>query len=359
MLDRMITRTQLVELVDEWALRTRSGERALIVGPVRREPSPVRYLYEPVDRAARLDLDFNYCVYSPKSFLLPPREVLFTYHRSDGTFHATPRWEDRPIALVGVHPCDLHAIRLLDHVFQQDHPDPHYQARRRQMLIIGIDCATPCTEGVFCRDMHTHDADRGFDLMCYPLDQGSGANDTRYGVVFGSEAGRELILYAQAGTPPSANDERRMAQYRAEKEDAFPRQIPYDVEALPALMDRSYDSLLWQATARRCYSCGSCNLVCPTCYCFNMYDDPALGNGQGSRLREWDGCQLASFALVAGPHNFRAKAAERLRHRMYRKAKWIHERTGLPGCVGCARCDRACTAKISSVEIYHQLAEEA
>jgi formate hydrogenlyase subunit 6/NADH:ubiquinone oxidoreductase subunit I len=66
-----------------------------------------------------------------------------------------------------------------------------------------------------------------------------------------------------------------------------------------------------------------------------------------------------NFAIspVAGA-GFRAKAASRLRHRIYRKAKWIKEREGIAGCVGCARCDRACTAHINSVEIYNQLAEE-
>jgi sulfhydrogenase subunit beta (sulfur reductase) len=134
--------------------------------------------------------------------------------------------------------------------------------------------------------------------------------------------------------------------------------FPHDVDSLPDLLDRSYDSLLWEATARRCYSCGSCNLSCPTCYCFNTYDELDMTLKSGERRREWDGCQLTNFALVAGGHNFRPKAASRLRHRIYRKAKWIKEREGIPGCVGCARCDRACTAKINSVEIYNQLAEE-
>jgi formate hydrogenlyase subunit 6/NADH:ubiquinone oxidoreductase subunit I len=42
-----------------------------------------------------------------------------------------------------------------------------------------------------------------------------------------------------------------------------------------------------------------------------------------------------------------------------RKGAWISARTAHKGCVGCGRCDRACTAKIHSVEIYNQLAEEA
>jgi hypothetical protein len=347
MLDRVLTRGRLLELVDELANARR------IVGPVKRND---HYFYEPVDRADALDLDFTYCAYGPKAFLLPATQTLFRFKRHAGTFETTAQHDEEPIGMIGVHPCDVNAIRLLDHVFANTYADEHYLARRRQTFILGIDCPRPCTDGVFCGDMHGNEATTGFDLMCYPLARRDG--DVVYGAVFGTDAGREFILYAQAGEPPTVQDERVFERYQADKQSAFPQQIPYGVDALPALLDRSYDSLLWQATARRCYSCGSCNLSCPTCYCFNVFDEQDMAGGTGRRRREWDGCQLRSFASVAGGHNFREAPASRLRHRIYRKAKWVKEREGIAGCVGCARCDRACTAKISSVEIYNQLAEE-
>jgi sulfhydrogenase subunit beta (sulfur reductase) len=349
MLDRILTRKRLLELVDQLALSRQ------IIGPVGRKG---RYFYERVDRAAELDLDFNYCVYSPKGFLLPAQEALFSFQRDNRSFKTTAIYEDTPRAIVGVHPCDINAIRLLDQVFASHHRDEHYLTRRSNTLIIGIDCPNPCTEGVFCRDMKANQATTGFDLMCYPLSRNEGADEARYAVVFGTEQGRELVLYAHAGESPTVHDERAFDTYNAQKQGEFPQMFPHDVDSLPDLLDRSYDSLLWEATARRCYSCGSCNLSCPTCYCFNTYDELDMTLKSGERRREWDGCQLTNFALVAGGHNFRPKAASRLRHRIYRKAKWIKEREGIPGCVGCARCDRACTAKINSVEIYNQLAEE-
>ena len=348
MLDRVLSRQELLERVDALARSHR------IVGPVEREG---RFFYESVEEAHRLALDFNYTVFSPKAVLLPPKETLFVFNRGNGSFETKPVYDDSRVALVGVHPCDVNSVRLLDRVFASINLDEHYLRRRRSLFVIAIDCPRPCTEGVFCHDMKANGADDGFDIMCYPLVDEAGG-ETRYGVVFGSSAGREFILYAQAGQPALVADERTFERYQRDKESAFPRMIPYDVEALPGLFDRSYDSLLWEATARRCYSCGSCNMACPTCYCFDVTDDMDLGGESGRRVREWDGCQLRGFAEVAGGHNFRSKTASRLRHRMYRKAKWVNERENIPGCVGCARCDRACTAKISSVEIYRQLAEE-
>lgn len=349
MLDRMLAQRDLFTLVGELARKRR------IIGPVRREN---HFFYEEVADVGTLDLSFNYCVYGPRAFLLPPTETLFTFNRFDHTFTAKPVLDVRPMAFVGVHPCDIHAIRLLDRVFEQDHRDAHYLARRSHTLIVGVDCRTPCTEGVFCADMGTHSAVEGFDVMLYPLHR-DGRDDTTFGVMFGSDAGRDWILYSRRGAIPTAADERAFEQYEREKAAAFPRHLRMHANDLPELLDRSYDSLLWEATARRCYSCGSCNLSCPTCYCFNIYDESDLSGTTGRRERTWDGCHLKNFAEVAGGHNFRPRAASRLRHRIYRKAKWVRQRTGLAGCVGCARCDRACTAKINSVEIYNQLAEEA
>lgn len=354
MLDGIIPHDELLRRID--ALRV---ERRLI-GPVARsEPDctpPVRYFYQPVERAADLALDFTYCVQGPKSVLLPPGETLLRFDHESGKFRVAPVIDQTPTALIGVHPCDVHAIELLDAVFSNDNPDAHYLARRRNLFIVAIDCPQPCTEGVFCRDMETHEARGGFDVILYRLDA-----DQRYGVVFGTEAGRDWLRPdAPAGGMRTANseDERAFIRYRQNKEHAFERLLPTARGELPAMMARSYDSLLWEATAQRCYSCGSCNLTCPTCYCFDIRDENDLGGG-GCRARDWDACMARDFALVAGGHNFRAKPGQRLRHRLYRKAAWIEAQTGLHGCVGCARCDRACTAKISIVEMLRQLAEEA
>lgn len=347
MLDRVLCQKKLLEMIEDLSHQRR------IVGPV---PKGNRFFYEEVKRADQLDLNFNYCVYSPKSFLFPPREELFEFDTGGDSFAVEPRFDATPTAFVGVHPCDVNAIRLLDKVFSDDQPDEHYLTRRRNTFIVAIDCPKPCTEGVFCADMKANSAGEGFDICCYPLREGE--SGVEYGVVFGTVQGREWVLYSQTGHAPTAEQERAFEQYLKNKTAAFPKMIPYDVDSLGDLLGRSYDSLLWEATARRCYSCGSCNLSCPTCYCFNVYDELDLALASGTRSREWDGCQLRDFAVVAGDHNFRSKAAARLRHRIYRKAKWVKERSGLPGCVGCARCDRACTAKINSVEIYNQLAEE-
>ncbi len=359
MLEAVIARDDLLKQID--ALR----RRWTLIGPVRRDAPqcqpPVRYFYEPVERAEQIALDFSACVYSPKAYVLPPRETLFRFDHDRGRFSAQPVFDHTRTALVGVHPCDLHALRTLDRALALDAPDEHYSARREHLFLVGVDCAGPCREGVFCGDLGTNRIDVGFDVLLIPLRNGDAHAPVEYGIRFGSDAGRAWLRGSPEGDrtrPPDAADERDHVSFEHRKRSRFQPALRSRREDIAGVLARSYDSLLWDATARRCYSCGSCNLVCPTCYCFDIRDENDLAPGRGARERVWDACMLREFALVAGDHNFRPKAAQRLRHRVYRKGAWIEQRTNAPGCVGCARCDRACTARIGIVEILNQLAEE-
>jgi sulfhydrogenase subunit beta (sulfur reductase) len=100
-------------------------------------------------------------------------------------------------------------------------------------------------------------------------------------------------------------------------------------------------------------------MVCPTCFCFDVQDQVNWDLCSGTRCRQWDGCLLSEFAMVAGGHNFRRQREQRYRHRFYRKGKYLPERCGFVGCIGCGRCVGACVAKIASpVELYNALLED-
>lgn len=353
---RIITHDELIKRID--AL----GRERRLIGPVARNvpecQPPIRYFYQSVSSADQLALDFDFCVYGPKAVVLPPHETLFKFDRAANTFVATPLIDARPTALVGVHPCDLRALQLLDAVFQDDKSDEQYRARRNALFVVGIDCSAPCDAHATCADWGTHRVAGGFDVMLYPLRHkpDSHTAKTEYAVEFGSDAGRAWL---EGVGKPAADAVARRGVYDAAKDAAFCRRLDVPVEQLPALLHASYNSRVWETHAARCYSCGSCNLVCPTCYCFDIHDECELDGRSGERGRQWDACMLPEFAVVAGGHNFRPLAAQRLRHRVMRKAAWIQQRTGLSGCVGCGRCDRACTAAISLVEMLNAVAKEA
>ncbi|MCA9257242.1 MAG: 4Fe-4S dicluster domain-containing protein, partial [Phycisphaerales bacterium] len=311
-LDCIVTREFLLERIIELG-KTRS-----LIGPVLRASASngePRYFYEEAPDPGAIDLNFGYCVYSPKETLLPARETLLKFDRVEGQFKAVSCVDDRPKALVGVHPCDLHAIQMMDAVFQEGATDTNYAIRRENLFIVGVDCAEPCSEGVFCGDIGSNHIDRGFDVMLYPLFdsvdpaalQGLSCANAEpgrrcFGVMYGTDAGREWFA---GGAPdgyyvPEGKDIEVFDAYLDSKRAAFPRELDAIWSDVPAILDRSYDSLLWKATANRCYSCGSCNLVCPTCYCFDVTDEVDLTLTKGERVRIWDSCQIEKFAVVAG-----------------------------------------------------------
>ena len=91
-----------------------------------------------------------------------------------------------------------------------------------------------------------------------------------------------------------------------------------------------------------------------------MKEELDLSLEKGERVRTWDGCMLEGFAEVAGGHNFRDQKAARVRHRIFRKGKYLVERLGRFGCVGCGRCADACTTDVANpVEVLEDLNKES
>jgi len=288
-----------------------------VAAPVLKEtsvsdPSDEKFGWEQVEDPSDVRLDYTVTVLGPKQFLWPPRQRLVSYRLDDGP-DPKPVVAHEPQVLLGVHPCDITAIGTLDAAFAKDVPDPHYLARRADTAIVGIDCAAPCDEG-------------------------------------------QALLEAARVRPATKADMEAHTKFAEEKRSNFHYKLPYEAKYLPEVLEASYDSLVWEAISRRCFSCGSCNTVCPTCYCFDVYDEIADDLSSGCRTRRYDSCQLDPFAEVAGGENFREERSSRLRHRMFRKGKYILEQTGRPGCVGCGRCERACVAGISIKDTYVQIA---
>ncbi len=316
-----------------------------VVGPIEKEKG--FFDYAEIESPDQLRLDYNITVNSPKRFFFPPVETLLSYDKEKGTFKAEV--EVKRTVILGAHPCDIRATWILDDVFSKDPKDPYYLSRRQRAIMIGLNCIEPCDDKCFCADMGSINTDSGYDLMLTDLGD-------RFYVEVATDAGQNLIDQSDAFTQATSEDHSAHQNKLEEKQNNFKHKIPYDTKYLPELLEQSYDSLIWEANARMCLSCGQCNLICPTCYCFDINDEDDITLKSGKRIRTWDGCQLRGFAEVAGGENFRPTAGERLRHRLMRKGHYLMKLFGKLGCVGCGRCDRNCPAGISVLRTYQQIA---
>ncbi len=314
-----------------------------VVGPQAKDS---QFAFGPITDYSQLRLDYNTTILPPKKYLLPQREVLFTFRTE--TNSAAAVFDTRPRVIFGMHTCDIHALKLLDAVFAKGNPDQHYLKRRAATLIVGIECLTPCDEHSFCKSMNTLAASDGFDLHLVDLGQA-------YAIEVGTSAGEELLARHADARPAGQDDVAAMNKVLSDKWPRFPYKLDFDGSELPSLMAVSYKSPVWAELDQRCLACGSCNLVCPTCYCFNVIDEISLDRKTGERIRVWDSCQLDEFARVGSGENFRDKRAQRQRHRFFRKGKYIPDMHGELGCVGCGRCARACLVDITPVGVWNDL----
>ena len=280
---------------------------------------------------------------SPKRFFFPEKEVLFTY-RFDGKEvtlydHLNEVRKVRRV-LVGVRPCDIRGLEVLDKVLIGEYKDPYYAARREGTLILGLTCNEP-EEYCFCIFTGSGPrAERGFDLLLTELDD-------RYLVEVGSEKGLRLVnlnldLFKRAGGEDVGERDRILSRVEAEMKK---QNLPDLTRAYSAFV-KGFGADLWVEYARRCLACGKCNYTCPTCRCFDVYDDPNLELGGGRRVRVWDSCHFLSFTRVAGGKVFRKERVSRFKQRIYHKYCYAIDEIGEIQCVGCGRCIRVCPARI-------------
>ena len=285
---------------------------------------------------------------SAKQYLFPPVEPLVRFSMEED--RAVPSYDAPWQVLLGLHPCDIRAIELLDMVFNRPPEDPYYLKRRRHTLIIGADCLPD--EYCFCQSLGCMEVASGFDLFIHRLDRGCI-------VRVGTERGRRLLKEYGATRRASRKELSELERLQQKRKGMFVRTLRAEKSRLPAIYERGYNHPLWERIGAMCYGCGSCNHVCPTCYCFDIKDSLGLDLKESVRYRVWDGCTLEDFALVAGGHNFRKERAHRLRHRFNRKFLYPLRRFDSLFCVGCGRCIRACLVGIDITAVTNELADDA
>ncbi len=308
-----------------------------------------KYVYDYIAASDELCLDYDVTVSPPTKYLFPSSETLLRFKMGDVT-KTELVLDNSQRAIIGVHPYDIRAIELLDEVFITTNPDPNYIARRQNSLIVGVDCLHPSPKS-FSPCMGTNVAENGFDLLLTDIGDS-------YMVTIGSKKGADLLAkYGQVKEP--TNDD--IVKQKVVRDEALTKchfKLNCPKERIPKLLEDSYDDAYWEERASTCLSCGSCVMVCPTCFCFDVQDDVSLDLKEGERVRLWDGCMLVDFAKVAGGENFRHDKTSRFRHRIYRKGKYVIERYGKAGCVGCGRCATACLPEIASpIEAFNAIDE--
>jgi len=286
-----------------------------------------------------------------KAFFTPARERVV-----EGFLQDVPGSHRKPLAIFGVKACDLQGMKVQDHVFKNHgFKDPFFIRNREQNLIIGADC-TCAIDTCFCLALGVQPYPTAdFDLNMSTLEDS-------FLIEAGSDKGRALLeecasLFTQA---TDHDNEARDAQ-RAEVIKAVEKNIQtYDIprhDRFQGIIERNYNSEIWEDEAKNCVECGGCTQICPTCHCFLLYDQK--DDMQMRRLRVWDSCLLKGYARVAGGGNPRKKLWMRLRNRFDKKFDFFPKVAKVYACTGCGRCISVCPAKIDIRRVLRRLVNHA
>jgi sulfhydrogenase subunit beta (sulfur reductase) len=241
-----------------------------------------------------------------------------------------------PVVFFGVRPCDAQSIEYLDKVFSDEHfTDPYYQKRRDAALIITLACDKPAAT-CFCSSLGGGPASTaGADIIAFNLGT--------YLIFESTSPKGEAFLQKNAKLfrDPSPKE----IQKREQQEAAAAKQLSQvPVAGVPEALKSKNDPALWEALAETCLSCGACTYLCPTCHCFDFFEEKQ--DDGATKVRVHDACMFESFVKEASGHNPRASKRDRMRQRIMHKFSYTHESFGKIFCVGCGRCIINCPSNI-------------
>jgi len=302
--------------------------------------------FNEIKSSSEVYLDFQSKL-SSKEILFPRCETLFTYKKVDGDLKLEEsKINDEEIVLFGVPPCEAKGFTLIDNAFSSgEFQDIYYLRRRENTIIIGKSCQSPRTT-CFCTSVGGSPFGRtGIDLLLHDLGE-------KYLLEIISKKGEKLLDFYKQYENATKTDIKMVQRIEKKvKESMKSRLALQDIEEK---LDQMFEDPLWKSIYQKCVGCGVCTYLCPTCYCFDMFDEQVTSS-EGKRIRIWDSCQFPLFTLQGSGENPRPTGKERMRQRMMHKFNYYPKNYDAIACVGCGRCIRECPVNLDIREVLNTI----
>lgn len=306
--------------------------RYTLLGPVEGADGPPEFRRVTAD--CELVLNNRRFAVSPKEAVLPRCETLFKVDPGKPEPEiSTALGESAPALLMGLKPCDMRSLEVLDKVFLDGRFQDPYYARRREKLVTAAYVCESKRWSCFCSSVGDPVEWAAVADVCL-TDVGDA-----YVFTANTPAGESLIAGAAfEDVPPEAKERRDQVHEALRSAEAS-----YPSADVAARVD--WDEPSWEAIAEKCLGCGVCSYMCPTCTCFDIQDETGPGNVV-ERYRVRDTCQFCDFTKMGHGHNPRPGRTERARQRVSHKFRYIFQQCGILGCVGCGRCVELCPVNV-------------
>lgn len=237
---------------------------------------------------------------------------------------------EAPVAFVGLRACDLAGGAVLTRSLGRPLSE--------RDLRIAVQCTTALAT-CFCTTMGT----------------GPAVTEGTADIVMTELLAPEHVLVAEPGTERGRLllDRLGFSKAQASVAEAADRQVADLAASMPVAFDPAAArgalampvTAGWDDVASRCFACGNCTAVCPTCFCTSTLDRTDPAGTTAERLVRWDSCFTFGFSELHGGA-VRSTTAARYRQWVTHKVSWWWDQFGTAGCVGCGRCIVWCPAGI-------------
>lgn len=242
----------------------------------------------------------------------------------------------KPLLVVGLTAQDANCLEFIDRFFLDTFRDDLYHNKRRDALVVVV--SGRCGQNGELLEIASGKCD--IELVC---------DGARYLVVPYTKVGRSLASQINGESVPEGKLE-ELQRLLGDVGGDFAEIVE---KASRLLREAKVPESFWNEIADRCIACTACNLTCPTCTCFDVYDWRCSHETQRQRL--WDSCQLDGFMREGSGHNPMGTEALRTRRRIHHKLVADPERWGVITCFLCGRCDKVCPTGIGIENVSREI----
>jgi sulfhydrogenase subunit beta (sulfur reductase) len=342
MLEKSFTREEWIE-----SLKGLQSEYRVFV-PVKEGDF---HVFRVLDESKRPDFSYQNTRLSAKGIVYPQSERMFECNLDErqegGNIYREAAKDYSAQAIVGIRPCDAHALQIVRRNFDNaEYRDPWWVQRYESTTLVGFGCNEPCST-CFCTSVGGGPfEEEGLDVLVYDLGE-------RFAAKAVTKKGEGFLEKMGQGKPLGADEKQRMEGLAAGAKKSITTTV-----ATERLKDKGvnqlFDAGFWEEVAFACINCGTCTYLCPTCWCFDIQDE-AMGK-VGDRMRNWDSCMFPLFTLHGSGHNPREKKVQRVRQRFMHKLKYYVDKynDGVQ-CSGCGRCVRYCPVNIDIRQVAEMM----
>ena len=304
----------------------------------------------------KLNLDYKYLVIPPKVLGFPQLESLL--ESQDEKIIETVQTTAKRL-LFGLRACDVKGMLFMDDFFRRNFEDIYYLSRSTDKFLVIVGCQHPL-ESCFCTSTKTgpflplpEETNKGkyndFDLQLVELTD-------EYIVEIGSKRGEEFINnYQNYFSQASKQDIERSRITKRKAESAVKLKVDFQ-KAINKFCENKVPQKIYERIAERCIYCGGCVYVCPTCSCFNVFDEKK--ENYAKRYRNWDACVFQGYTRQASGYNPRPEEWIRTSRRYEHKLKYDYLVNGISGCVGCGRCLLSCPVNIGMSQVIQEVSKD-